>query len=223
MSEHDQLIESLLAGEIFEHDDRAVAAFEASPELRERWRELRELAEELEGIGSIRDDVLDSAERDQGALRVDVRSAVGARDRQLVAKSRPLRRAWWFGFSAVAALLLVMWSLDFFGLGGSSPPITDPGHELGRPMTGLAPQGDVVGEFTFTWEPSAPADGYYVVTVYRGDEKIGQSDPLDEPSWTPTGAERREWAGKVRWRVEARGAGRNLESHGEAAMHYTHR
>jgi hypothetical protein len=209
MSEREELLRQIAAGDIGP-DDPAVAELSArDPSLRQEVAELLELVAAIDSAGSqARADKQVAAQ-----LRLQDRQALVERAiRTLVADGSPAaspsgtrarwtRRAWIARvaiLAAAAVLALVVWR-PWSRPGGDRSP-----RFLGEAgLTLVAPIGAVEAFEEFRWKVGDSRASWFEIAVYGDRGELYRERDLRETRWRPPPAELARWPDEIRWQVIA--------------------
>ena len=198
MSERDELLRALLAGERSVDDEEVQRAFYEDPELRQRYEAGRATVDLLDSAGDFHRDLAQEVDRERavpGEDRVEafVASRVDAR------RPRPSRMPL---VAAAAALLLALLVWRPWSDGVPSPD----GRLLGAGIEDLRPSGEVERFEEFTWTDSMelePGEWYEVVVRGADGEEVDRSEKLRAPVWSLLEGTASAWPAAIQWEVIA--------------------
>ncbi|MCK6447189.1 MAG: hypothetical protein L6Q99_12435 [Planctomycetes bacterium] len=203
----DELIASVLAGDLDPDSALWKAAVARNPALAKRWEELRTLREALERTGADERDSLARSKADAGPHDVaSVRRAAPVVRAGARAGGRRLAY-----FAAAAAVALIVGFVAYRQFGGSSPEQdVFLGDQSDAALRATEPTLDVGDAHEFAWTGDAPPGGAFVVKVFELDAAgapgrcVVESGSCTERTWRPSESELAKIPNEFFWVVESR-------------------
>ena len=194
----EELLISVLAGDVAPDDPRVREACARDPHFAEQLAELRGLEQRLSaskpgGLGSL-EPVADE-ERILRGFRLT---------------AHPPRRASWGRWVAVAALFVaLLWvgSRFFEGHNERAAPIS-----LSEQRDGYAPVGDCERFDEFRWHDPLPSNGSYTLRVLDASSGalLLEVEELTESSWKPSAEQQAGWPRAITWELSVLDGSRAL-------------
>ena len=198
-AKHEDLLRRLLSGEVGEAD--AEVAFSDSPDLAERWRELRRTAERIDAEAGERSASLKATERADGGPAEDALVAKFAAQVESLSRSTPKstppvevsgRRSSRVVLAVLAAAAALAALIPLLGNRGERRSMLDrygsEPIELGSVDEACRPAGPVASYGAFEWTLELPPGGRYELSVWArvdGREQLLVREELDAATWAP--------------------------------------
>ncbi len=210
--EHEELLERVLGGELARDAAEVQDRCAACAECREELAHLEAVLGTARAAGELQREVIEEALAGKGPRDVELarRALEVARERAPGAR-RPSRAWLWLAGAAAVALLvfLVPRSTD-------APPVL-----LGDGLELLAPRGAGADPELFSWSFELPPAGHFELRVWQllpggGEVLLVERIDLDATTWRPSAPDSLPPGARIRWTVEAYGAGRELLDSAEA-------
>lgn len=208
-SEHEELIQSVLCGELGSEDPSVEALRTSCDECGDALTRLVALDARLVSIAKEqRADLararVQAGAADEAPLRRSLEAALAARTGALIEGPGSRR---WIGWAAAAGLLLGgAWLGRGFLPDRSTAPVPSE-VLLGGEIELLEPVGKHGSYDAFRWKGELPPLGWFHVTVrvLDGDKGTGSLLEVDvyEPQWIPTPEQKRLFPATILWEVQA--------------------